>query len=416
MPDDAAAERSTTILALRIHSIDMLRGVAIVLMTLDHARDFMNRDAFLRNPTDLTTTTPIIFLTRGVTHFCAPTFVFLAGLSVCLQLNRGKPKAEVARWLVYRGLFLIALELIVLRPLIWFNLDYSFITHLQVIWVIGWSMIVLAGLIWLPVSLVAVMGVLVVGGHHALDLVPIPRLVQSAPDAILALLHEDRPILIHWPFQAIVFNHYPMIPWVAVMALGYVLGGFYRWPTSRRRAALTGLGWLILGLFVVLRWSNVYRDPNPWVVPAGEAVSHLNDWQRVVFSFVNTEKYPPSLQFLCMTLGPALVILGVLDSREPGWFGRRMTVFGAVPLFFYVLQWPTLHLMSRLFQWMAGQPVGWDGYYPFADDYAVPEGTGFSIGVTYLGWILSLVLLYPLCSWFAGYKRRNPRRGWLAFF
>jgi uncharacterized membrane protein len=203
---------------------------------------------------------------------------------------------------------------------------------------------------------------------------------------------------------------------VAVMALGFVVGQVYRWPEERRRKALAAMGCATIAVFVVLRWSNVYGDPSRWVVPMVETSAHLNRFQLTVFSFLNLEKYPPSLLFLCMTLGPALVYLAAAERRQPGWLGRRLLVFGSVPLFFYVLQWPTIHLISRLFQWIAGQPLGWDGANTLDPDYAVVDGTGFSLGVTYLGWALALIVLYPICAWFSEYKRRNPRRRWLAFF
>jgi uncharacterized membrane protein len=406
----------------RIASIDMLRGLVIALMMLDHARDFMHRDALLFNPTDLSRTTPALFLTRWLTHYCAPTFVFLAGMSACLQRIRGLSRAELSRWLINRGVFLILLELIVLRPLIWFNLDYSLLAHLQVIWAIGWSMILLAGLIWLPVWLIAAIGLVVVAGHNSQviellllkgEQVPWPARTWSA--ALAAILHEERPIILNWPIQAVVFAHYPLVPWFAVMALGYVTGNLYRLAPRWRRMGLGLAGLAVLGVFIGLRFWNVYGDPNPWSVPSADNAAHFTTWQRYICSFVNTEKYPPSLLFLGMTLGPALLFLAVADGRQPGWLGKRLIVFGSVPLFFYVLQWPTVHLLSRLFQWLAGQPIGWDGVNQFSPSFTVPPDIGFSLPITYLGWLLGLLFLYPLCVWFRGVKRRYPKARWLSY-
>lgn len=408
----------------RIASIDILRGLVIVLMMLDHSRDFIHRGALLDQPTNLGTTTPLLFLTRWVTHFCAPTFVFLAGISAQIQSIRGKSTAALSRWLLARGVFLIVLELSVLRPLIWFNLDYSFLAHLQIIWAIGWSMIALAALVWLPTWLVAIVGVLLVAGHNFWDDDRVSVPPSSFFDTLWLILHQGGFFRASDPwglFQSIdpggpfVLVHYPLIPWIGLILLGYVTGMLYRESARDRIAKLAAAGGLVILGFILLRWSNVYGDPNPWI-PAPDRSTQLTGWQWSLFSFLNTEKYPPSLLFLGMTIGPALVFLAIFDQHKPGWMAKRLMVFGGVPLFFYILQWPAVHLISRGMQWLAGQPLGWDGYNPFDPNYSVPDGIGFGLGMVYAGWLIALIALYPLCKLFRDFKRSHPAWRWLSFF
>lgn len=409
--------------ASRIEAIDWLRGLVIVLMMLDHSRDFIHREALLQNPSDLNTTTPAVFLTRFLSHFCAPTFVFLAGLSAQLQLIRGTGRAALARWLLIRGWFLILLELVVIRPLIWFNLDYMFLAHLQVIWAIGWSMILLAVLLWIPIWLTAVIALIIVAGHNLLDAYPPRREPGSWEDVFWIVTREAGGFQAPWTEPLVqsglfggpyVLAQYPIVPWLGVMALGFVAGNVFRWPLRRRRFFLAGLGGLMTILFVVLRTINEYGDPNPWTTMRGARPAFLNEWQWTLFSFLNTQKYPPSLMYVCMTMGPMLLLLALVDGRRFGWLGQRIIVFGSVPLFFYVLQWPTVHLISRLFQWISGQPVGWDAFSPFDPRYRPPVDAGFGLGVVYLGWLLGLVALYPLCRWFRELRRRHSHIRWLS--
>lgn len=397
--------------ATRIVSIDVLRGLVMALMLLDHVRDFTHRGALLYNPQDLEWTNSAVYWTRWSSHFCAPIFVLLAGISVRIQTSRGTPRKTVSRKLVVRGLFLIALELAILRPLIWFHLDYHLLAHLQVIWVIGWSMIILAGLIWLPLKWIACFGVVLIAGHNFLDTVVVEP--GNAWAVIWALLHQSTPIWVRPPSELaegiVVFVHYPLVPWPGVMALGYVLGEMYTWPRSRRQVTLQVLGGCACGLFVVLRGSNLYGDPHPWQIPGIAESPQLRDWERVVFSFLNTEKYPPSLLFLLMTLGPGILGLAWLEKIGLNRWTRFALAFGAVPLFFYILQWPILHLTSLAFQWVSSPSVGWSIFNPFSIAYRPPAGAGFSLEITYLAWFLDLLLLYPLCVLFGRFKQRHRK-------
>jgi uncharacterized membrane protein len=404
----------------RIDSIDLLRGIVMVIMMLDHTRDFVHSGGFLFDPTDLTKTTVAIFLTRWITHYCAPIFVFLAGTGAYLQLARGKSKRDLSKFLVSRGLWLIVLELTVVRFGVFFSLDYRFFGFLQVIWVIGVSMIVLAGLIHLPLKVVAGFGLAMIALHNLLDRfqvtgwqgpgTPVPGLGAK----LWMLAHQGFSIFPVLGFPSpIVIVVYPLIPWIGVMAAGYAFGSLYQIDAERRRRWLLWMGVTATSLFIFIRALDVYGDRAHW--------SKQKNLVFTVLSFVNTTKYPPSLQFLLMTLGPALLALWWFESRAgaaPGLgarFRAALVTFGRVPLFFYLLQWYTSHLIAIVLGLIAGQPVAWQWQSPI-DKFTSPPvtGVGFPLWVVYVCWIVGVLLLYPLCKWFAGVKARR-RDWWLSY-
>ena len=407
----------------RVDSIDLLRGIVMVIMMLDHTRDFVHRDVMQGfDPTDLSRTNVILFFTRWITHFCAPVFVFLAGTSAYLQWVRGKSKRELSTFLLTRGLWLILLEFTIVRFLLFFHLDYSIMGPAQVIWVIGVSMILLAGLIHLPLRAIAAFGVGMIFFHNLLDGIRVQgwRGPGSAVPGVWAKLW----IILHQPFEAlpvvgfpspVIFIVYPIIPWVGVMAAGYAFGALYRMDAERRRKLLITMGSVATALFVILRLINRYGDPSRW--------SRQDNWAFTILSFLNTTKYPPSLLFLLMTLGPAMLVLAWIESNEVALKDRSQPIlnrirnffitFGRVPLFFYLLQWLTAHLLSVVLHWAAGKPVAW----MFSSEVMLsgpPPGMGFSLAVVYASWIVGIILLYPLCKWFAGVKARR-RDWWLSY-
>jgi uncharacterized membrane protein len=411
----------------RIDSIDLLRGIVMVIMMLDHTRDFVHRDVLLGfDPTDLSKTNVILFFTRWITHFCAPVFVFLAGTGAYLQFVRGKSKKAVSRFLVTRGLWLIVLEFTWIRICVTFNVDYRFLGVMQVIWVIGLSMIILAALIHLPLRVVGAFGVAMIALHNLLDRFHVAG--WQGPNSAVPSYRAKLFILLHQPFQAfpilwwptpVVAIIYPLIPWVGVMAAGYAFGAVYQWDAQRRRRFLIRMGSIMIVLFVVLRAINHYADPSHW--------SRQDTIAFTILSFLNTTKYPPSLAYLLMTLGPALLALawfesndasaGAPASRPHGFIDRlrgALVTFGRVPLFFYLLQWPTAHLISVALHWATGKPVAWmfrsavDSFQP------PPPGVGFNLAVVYACWIAGVLILYPLCKWFAGVKARR-RNWWLSY-
>jgi uncharacterized membrane protein len=411
----------------RVDSIDLLRGIVMVIMMLDHTRDFVHRDVMMGlDPTDLSHTNVLLFFTRWITHFCAPVFVFLAGTGAYLQFARGKSKAELSKFLFTRGLWLIVLEFTVVRLGVMFNLDYRFLGGAQVIWVIGVSMILLAVLIHLPLRVIAAFGVGMIFLHNLLDGIKVGS--WRGPESPVPSSLDKLWIILHQPFEAfpilgfpspVVFVLYPLIPWVGVMAAGYAFGALYQMDAARRQRLLMLMGSFSTALFIILRLINHYGDPSHW--------SRQGTIAFTVLSFLNTTKYPPSLLFLLMTLGPAMLALAwfekgrqtsvASDRTGPrSVFGRLRNVFvifGRVPLFFYILQWYTAHIIAVVLHLIAGKPVGW-----MFDSQTMlngpPPGMGFSLAVVYLAWIIGVILLYPLCKWFAGVKARR-KDWWLSY-
>jgi uncharacterized membrane protein len=394
----------------------------MVIMMLDHTRDFVHFGVLLFDPTDLSQTNTPLFLTRWITHFCAPVFVFLAGTGIYLQFSRGKSRGELTRFLVTRGLWLIVLEFTVVRFGATFNFNYSFLGMMQVIWVIGISMILMAALIHLPVSLVGLFGIAMIALHNLLD----SRVVETwnGPGSAVPGPGAKLWMILHQPFTAfpvfgwpspVVAVIYPVIPWVGVMAVGYGFGQFYRMGADKRRRLLLLLGGIATLLFVILRAVNKYGDPAQWSQQKNSVFTYL--------SFINTTKYPPSLLFLLMTLGPALIALALFESVRTRalvasrslWARLReaLITFGRVPLFFYLLQWPTAHLISLLLHGLLGKPTAWLFAIP-GPGVAPPANVGFDLWVVYVSWIVGVLLLYPLCRWFAGVKQRR-RDWWLSY-
>lgn len=378
----------------RLQSIDLLRGAVMVLMALDHVRDHFSGAPF--DPLDLAETDPAMFLTRWITHFCAPVFVFLAGTGVFLSQSRGKTTGDISRFLLTRGLWLVLLELSVIRLAWQFNVNFR-IFHGSVIWTIGWSMVALAGLVHFRRSVIAVAGVVMVLLHNALDGVP----SESFGPVwwLWNILHVPAAIPLG---ERSLFNpHYPLIPWIGVMACGYVFGEIVLFEERRRKRWLTGLGLGLTGGFVLLRAINIYGDPVAWSVQPDPVFTLL--------SFLNTEKYPPSLLFLLMTLGPAIAVLPLLE-RPSGRIARAVTVFGRVPLFYYILHLYLIHALALL----AGVLQGFPARRFLLGHWVFPKKYGFDLPVVYGVWVLAVALLYPVCAWYARLKRRSASR-WLRY-
>jgi uncharacterized membrane protein len=383
-------------LAPRLESVDALRGLVMVLMVLDHVREFFGD--FSRDPTDLATTTLPLFLTRWITHFCAPVFVFLAGTGAYLAGARGKSRASLSRYLWTRGLWLVLLELTLVRWGMTFRPDSRHLLAV-VLWTIGWSMVVLAALVHLPTRVVGVFGVAMIAGHNLMDRIDADTLGPFAP--LWHVLHQ--PGGIELPGGWDLFVLYPLVPWAGVMAAGYAFGAIVRRPDDERRRALLRMGLGLTAAFVLVRALNRYGDPRPWSLQERPAFTLL--------SFLNCTKYPPSLAFLLMTLGPAITLLGLID-RGVGAMGRPLVVLGRVPLFYYVLQWPVIHGLALLVAMLRGQPIGWlfnEGGPPQA-----PPESVFGLPGIYAMGIVTLLILYPACAWFAGLKRRR-KDAWLSY-
>src|SRR5262245_57470893 len=397
----------------RVDSIDLLRGIVMVIMMLDHTRDFIHNASFQFDPLDPTRTNPALFFTRWITHFCAPTFVFLAGTGIYLQFARGKSKSTLTRFLITRGIWLIFLEFSVVRLGAFFNIEPKLLMMMQVIWAIGASMIVMAGLIHLPLKVIAGFGLLMIALHNFLDRFQMPQPFGNPSlglgGKLWLILHQQGLFFIDGFPSPTVLVLYPLIPWVGVMAVGYAFGSLYQKASPERKRLLFAIGLISIVLFMLIRAVNIYGDPQPW------------SWQTrgfiyTVFSFLNTAKYPPSLLYLLMTLGPSILALAIFEAGNatpPSGLRKFFVTFGRVPLFFYLLQWPTAHLISVILHYSFGKPVWWLFKTPLDWNNIGPD-VGFNLGVVYLSWIAGVMILYPLCKWFAGVKQRR-RDWWLSY-
>jgi len=382
-------------LRARVESVDVVRGVIMILMALDHTRDFFGIPG--QSPTDLASATPALFFTRWITHFCAPVFFLLTGTGAYLSLRR-KPRGELSRFLLTRGIWLIFLELVLVRCFAYqFNFDYR-VTMLLVLWALGWAMITLSGLIRLPSFVATVVGMLMIAGHNLFDS------VKSA-NPLWVILHSPG-FVVNTPAH-VVFAAYPLIPWIGVTAVGYGLGQVYSWDTERRRAFLLRLGVTLSLAFVVIRGINIYGDPSRWMRQKTAVFT--------VLSFLNTTKYPPSLLFLLMTLGPAMVFLWSVDRGTPRILRPALTI-GKVPMFYYVLHFALIHLLAVATCYVRYGSAYWMfespdlAHYPFSP----PPGWGYPLRVVYVVWAFVVVAMYPLCQWFAALKERRSDP-WLSY-
>jgi uncharacterized membrane protein len=384
----------------RIESVDLLRGVIMILMALDHTRDYFGAAAV--NPTDVATTSVALFFTRWVTHFCAPVFFLLTGTGAFLALRR-RSVAGLSRFLLTRGLWLIFLELVLLRCLGWqFNFDYR-LTVITVLWALGWAMIVLSALVWLPPRVVGIFGAVLIVGHNLLDPIRAASLGSLAP--LWTVLHA--PGVLWSNGTHTVFAAYVLIPWVGVTAVGYALGQVYRWEPERRRRFLVRMGIAMIVAFLALRLVNIYGDPSRW--------SAQRSGVFTVLSFINTTKYPPSLLYLLMTLGPALLFLRAVDGRTPRLL-RPALVYGKVPMFYYALHIVLIHLLAVGAAFARYGSAHWMFESPSLDRYPVtqPPGWPAPLPVVWMVWLVVVLLLYPLCRWFAAVKRRRTD-WWLSY-
>jgi len=391
-----------TIAKYRITSIDFLRGTIMIVMALDHVRDYLYSASFLYDPLDFSKTTGILFFTRWITHFCAPIFMLLAGTSAYL-IGRKKTKAELSAFLVKRGLWLVVLELFVVN-LGWnFNLAFPMFFFIT-IWALGISMIVLAAVIHLPKTLILAFGIIMVFGHDALDSIHMTGNTLSA--FIWSALHDQGVFFWH---KELLLMGYPLLPWIGVMPLGYCLGEWYsaEYSPEKRKKNLLILGACSLVLFVLLRYSNLYGDPVKWSVQKDGFFTFL--------SFLNVNKYPPSLLYLLLTLGAACLFLSVAEKAQ-GAVVKVVSVYGRVPMFYYLIHIYVIHIIAITASaltpgqdwkiWILKQPI-W-----FTHDL---KGYGFSLPVAYFVWALIVIALYPLCKRYDAYKQANKDKWWLSY-
>jgi uncharacterized membrane protein len=398
---------------LRLDGIDFVRGIVMILMVLDHTRDFVHAGGMMGNPLDPSSTTILLYVTRWVTHLCAPTFALLAGLGVGLRRLRGATVGDVSWFLFTRGLWLVVLELTLFRVIIWWNLDFAFLSFLQVIWAIGASMVALSALVRLPLPALAAIAAAILIGHNALDGIRVPfwtpgsdAPVPGLGAASWLLLHQFGMFPVGGPSGPIVLVQYPVLPWIGLVTAGYVAAAMYAWPADARRRTLVVAALTMLAAFAVLRGFNIYGDPADWA-PQPTLV-------QSAMAFMNVQKYPPSLAYVLVTLVPALLTLAALDGRTiAGGLRGAVVTFGRVPFFFYVLQWLTAHVSGMLVTALQGKPV--DAYFKhLLDFFQQPPDFGGPLWTVYVCWLVSLVAMYPLCRWFAAIKAQR-RDWWLSY-
>jgi uncharacterized membrane protein len=386
----------------RIYSIDIMRGIVMVIMALDHVRDFYHIHAFTFDPTDMTKTNPILFFTRWITHFCAPTFVLLSGVAARISLQRKSPK-ELSLFLLTRGLWLILLEVTVVRFAIVFNLYYDFIIF-QVIWVIGAAMVVLAGAVHLSARAVLIIGLVLVFGHNIFDAFPLKP--EDKGFALWTVLRQAGVLQIGE--GRTLFVAYPLLPWLGILMAGYGLGGLYtgNYDSAKRRKLLLRIGLLAIVLFVILRATNLYGDPAHWSVQKNGIFS--------LMSFLNCTKYPPSLLYTLMTLGPVLMILSWMEGIKTKTLEPFM-VFGRVPLFYYILHFYLIHITSiTLYSITSGTPFSAIDFHFNKGFGGLPPGAGYILPWSYVAWFIIVLALYPVCVWYNRYKSTH-KKWWLSY-
>lgn len=383
----------------RIQSIDIVRGLVMIIMALDHTRDFMHVSSLTQNPLDLTSTTPVLFFTRWITNFCAPVFVFLSGTSAYLSIRNRNDLKESRKFLVARGVWLILLEFTIINFAIWYDVHFRILLF-QVIAAIGFGFIILSFLVRLPVKVLGITGLVLIFGHD-----------------LLSYIHfNDSPVI--WKTISLIFNFtafqpskdfsfiiaYPVLPWFGMMLAGFAAGKIFELPERERKKVLLRIGMAALILFAVLRYINGYGDPSGWAVQKNGLFTLL--------SFVNTSKYPPSLLYSLMILGSMFLVLYLTD-RTGSKTGRLLSVYGKVPFFYYLIHLYLVHAIMLAIMFLQGYRFSELSFAPF--NYGRAHGSGISLLAVYLIWISVVVILYPICRWYGNYKSLHKGNRWLRY-
>jgi uncharacterized membrane protein len=386
-------------------SVDMLRGVVMILMALDHVREYFTNVSF--PPEDVSQTSGALFFTRFITHFCAPTFFLLSGTGAFLSVAQGKPVKQISLFLWTRGLWLVILE----PTLVGFGWTFLFpFPFAGILWALGWSMVAMALIVRLPLRWVFGLGAVMVVGHNLLDGINLATFGKFY--WTWEILHRQGMVFIREP-KIGFFVLYPLIPWIGVMALGYVLGAVLL-KADRTRVLLL-IGATMTGAFLLLRGFNLYGNGTvgmglsigPWTAQPTITLS--------LVSFFNTQKYPPSLDYLLMTLGPALIALAGFEKLgAEAWWARVVNVYGRVPMFYYVFHIYLVHVASIAVALMFGQPSGWL-WHGAVWMSSRPPGYGHGLPFIYLVWIVIVAMLYFPCKWFMNFKREHRDWKWLGY-
>ncbi|MFA6277968.1 MAG: heparan-alpha-glucosaminide N-acetyltransferase domain-containing protein [Pedobacter sp.] len=387
----------------RILSIDILRGLVMIIMALDHTRDFFHTGSIMADPMNPETTTIFLFFTRWITHFCAPTFVFLSGVSAYLSSKNKDPK-QASNFLIKRGLWLILVEIVLITLGLTFNPLYNFII-LQVIWAIGCSMILLGILSRISHRLVLIVGLILFFGHNILNYLQLPA-PSTFTGGLISILFTTSSTFIPLDSNHFIGIFYAILPWTGAMFLGFSIGHWYakEFDSTKRKHLLFYSGLSLFLSFIILRYFGLYGNPTQRVV--------TNDLLKTVFSFLNVSKYPPSLHYFGMTLGPALMLLSGLENVK-NWFSKIIMVYGKVPFFYYVLHFYILHFLLVIIFFASGYGVK-DIATPQVPFLFRPATLGYGLPIVYLIWLSVVAILYRPCIWFQKYKATHTQ-WWLSY-
>ncbi|GAB3704779.1 DUF1624 domain-containing protein [Spirosoma flavus] len=382
----------------RNNSIDIMRGLVMIIMPLDHVRDLLHITSLTQSPTDLTTTTPALFFTRWITHLCAPTFVFLSGTSAFLSMNAKNDLAASRRFLLSRGIWLVLVEFSVVNFGIWFDPDFDVLIF-EVIAAIGIGFLILSTLLKLPPRTVGLVGLMIVVLHALAGLIPAPQNVL-----LKALMALFSPTAFPYAGSKLFLIAYPPVPWLGIMLIGYGAGYFFESTENGQQRIFLKIGVLSLGFFVALRVMNLYGDPVPW--------SSQKNLLYTFLSFINVTKYPPSLQFCLLFLGIMFLILSRLQSLKSG-LTDWVSVYGKTPLFYFLVHWYLIHPLVFVMVFLQGFK---SSDLVFGSNFGRPKtGSGVELWVIYLIWALIVLAMHPLCRWYGSYKKRHKEQTWLRY-
>ncbi|QIP16636.1 DUF1624 domain-containing protein [Spirosoma aureum] len=382
----------------RNNSIDVMRGLVMIIMALDHVRDLMHTTSLSQSPTDLTTTTPALFFTRWITYLCAPTFVFLAGTSAFLSMNAKHDLAATRRFLLLRGIWLVVVEFSVVNFGMWFDPHFDFLIA-EVIAAIGVGFLILSLLLSLPPRTIGVIGGMIVALHPLVSLVPVPDNVLFK-----VLMSLFSPMAFPYATGKLFFVAYPPVPWLGIMLIGYSAGSFFTSTEKEQRRIFLRVGLLSLGLFTALRVANVYGDPVNW--------SPQKNLLYTFLSFVNVTKYPPSLQFCLLFLGLMFLILSGVQGVKNKWTDI-VCVYGKTPLFYFLVHWYLIHPLVFVMVFLQG--FHWSDLV-FGSNFGRPKtGSGVELWAIYVIWVFIVLAMYPLCHWYGNYKERHKEQTWLRY-
>lgn len=383
----------------RIESIDIARGIVMIIMALDHTRDLIHIDSLTQNPTDLNTTSTVLFFTRWITHLCAPVFVFLSGVSAYLSFTQSRDEVASKKYLLTRGLWLILLDMTIINFILWFDVHFTILLF-NVVATIGFGFIFLSQVLKIPSRTLGILGLCILIFHGFVPLIPFAEL--SLIKKILMPLFSPGS----FPFGSgnVFVMGYPPIPWLGIMLVGFATGPLFESNMKARKKILIKLSLVSILLFLLIRSMNGYGDPIPW--------SHQKDALFTLLSFINVTKYPPSLDFCLLFLGILCIILFLVEGLD-NQLVKPLVIYGRVPLFYFIVHFFILHILLMIILLIQGNHLT---DLIFGSNFGRPKGiSGLRLPFIYMIWLGLVISLYPLCRWFGNYKAKHPEKKWLRY-